>query len=94
MLLDYSLKPTGEYASEDPDKLPPRITNAAQNAVRAEVQARPLRSVLLEAEAIGTRVRAALSSSPALAAAGVELLGFSVLAIKPEPETARDGGRP
>src|SRR5918911_891575 len=36
-LLDYSLLPSGEHASEDPDKLPPRITHAAQNALRAEV---------------------------------------------------------
>src|SRR5262249_6095396 len=88
-LLDYSLNPRGEYATEDPQKLPPRITYAAQTATRAEVQARALRSGLLEAEAIGTRVAATLASSPALASAGVELLGFSVLAIKPEPETAR-----
>jgi hypothetical protein len=88
-LLDYSLTPAGEYASEDPQKLPPRITHAAQNAVRGEVQGRPLRSVLLEAEGIAQRVRLALADSPALAALGVELLGFSVLAVKPVPETAK-----
>jgi hypothetical protein len=88
-LLDYSVKPTGEYASDDPDKLPARITHAAQNAVRAEVQARPLRAVLLEADTIATKVQAAFVASPALAALGVEVLGFSVLAIKPVPETAK-----
>jgi hypothetical protein len=88
-LLDYSLKPSGEYASDAPQKLPLRITYAAQNAVRDEVQARPLRAVLLESDAIAARVRQALAASPALAALGVEMLGFSVLAIKPVPETAK-----
>jgi hypothetical protein len=88
-LLDYSVKPSGEHVSDDPDKLPARVTHAAQNAVRVEVQARPLRAVLLEADAVAGSVRAALASAPALQALGVELLGFSVLAIKPVPETAK-----
>jgi hypothetical protein len=87
--LDYSVRPGGERASEDPDKLPLRITHAAQNAMRGEVQCRTLRATLLEADAIATRVQATLAGSPALAALGVELLGFSVLAIKPVPETAK-----
>src|SRR4029450_433783 len=33
--------------------------------------------------------RATLTASPALQALGVEVLGFSVLAIKPVPETAK-----
>jgi hypothetical protein len=88
-LLDYSLDRSGEYASDDPQKLPLRITHAAQNAVRGEVQGRPLRLVLVEAEGIAARVRSALAGSPTLAALGVELLGFSILAIKPVPETAK-----
>jgi hypothetical protein len=88
-LLDYSLQPGGGYATEDPDKLPLRITHAAQTATRAEVQGRALRSVLVEADAIGQRVFAALTASPALKALGVAVLGFSILAIKPVPETAK-----
>jgi hypothetical protein len=48
-----------------------------------------LRAALLEADAIGSAVRTALAGSPALAALGVELLGFAILAIKPQPETAK-----
>lgn len=88
-LLDYSLAPGGGYATDDPDKLPLRITHAAQTATRAEVQARPLRGVLVEADAIALRVLAALVASPALEALGVEILNFSILAIKPVPETAK-----
>jgi hypothetical protein len=88
-LLDYSVTPSGAHISDDPDKLPQRISYAAQTGLRAEVQARPLRANLLEAEAIAQRVQAALLASPALAALGVELLGFAILAIKPVPETAK-----
>lgn len=88
-LLDYSVGPDGSYRTEDPDKLPVRISYAAQNAMRAEVQTRPLRGVLVEADLVAQRVLAALVASPALAALGVEVLGFSVLAIKPVPETAK-----
>lgn len=88
-LLDYSLAPNGGYRTDDPDKLPLRITHAAQTATRAEIQGRPLRSVLVEADTIAQRVRAALAASAALEALGVEVLGFSILTIKPVPETAK-----
>jgi hypothetical protein len=88
-LLDFSVRPNGKHVSEDPEKLSQRIAYAAQTALRAEVQVRPLRLTLVEADAIAARVQAALLSSEALAALGVELLGFAILAIKPVPETAK-----
>jgi regulator of protease activity HflC (stomatin/prohibitin superfamily) len=88
-LLDYSVGPNGVRTSDDPEKLPLRITNAAQNAMRAEIQGRPLRAALLDAETIAGHVRGVLTSSASLAALGVELLGFSILAIKPVPETSK-----
>lgn len=87
-LLDYSVKGAG-YASEDPAKLPLRIAHAAQTATRAEIQARPLRANLIEADAIGSKVRAALAASPTLQALGISVIAFSILAIKPVPETSR-----
>jgi hypothetical protein len=88
-VLDYSLRPAGGYVSDDPDKLPLRVTYAAQTATRAEVQSRPLRACLVEADAIGGRVRAALATASTLEALGVQVLDFSILAIKPVPETAK-----
>ena len=87
-LLDYSLK-GGVYSTDDPSKLPVRIAHAAQTATRAEIQARVLRVALVEADAIAARVRTALQSSPTLAALGVQVIAFSILAIKPVPETGR-----
>src|SRR3954468_2661279 len=37
-LLDYSVRPDGSYRTEDPEKLPLRITYAAQNAIRGAIQ--------------------------------------------------------
>jgi regulator of protease activity HflC (stomatin/prohibitin superfamily) len=88
-LLDYSLLPDGSFASDDPEKLPLRITHAAQNATRSDIQGRPLRTVLVEADAIAQRVQAVLMAAPALQSLGVEILGFSILAIKPVPETSK-----
>ncbi len=88
-LLDYSVRADGGRRSDDPDKLPQRVTHAAQEAMRAEIQSRPLRSALVEADTIAQRVRTALAQSPGLDALGVELLSFSILAIKPAPETSK-----
>jgi hypothetical protein len=87
-LLDYSLR-RGVYATDDPAKLPVRIAHAAQTATRAEIQARTLRAALVEADAIGVRVLAALRDAPTVGALGVELVAFSILAVKPAPETGR-----
>ena len=88
-ILDFSLDSSGKYASDDPAKLPVRAAHAAQTATRAEIQARPLRVAIVEADAIARAVRAALVAMPALTAAGIEVLTFSILAIKPVPETAK-----
>jgi hypothetical protein len=88
-LLDYSIGLDGKYRADDPDKLPLRITHAAQNTMRGEIQQRPLRTALVEVDQISRQGEVGLRQSPALEALGVELLGFSVLAIKPVPETAK-----
>ncbi len=88
-LLDYRIDRAGKYLTEDPDKLPPRITHAAQTATRAEIQSRPMRTALIELDVIAQRVRDTLGSSAALESLGVKLLGFAILAIKPTPETAK-----
>ena len=88
-ILDFSLNYAGKYASEDPTKLPVRAAHSAQTATRAEIQSRPLRTAIVEADAIARAVRATLGSMPSLVNAGLEVLNFSILAIKPVPDTAK-----
>jgi regulator of protease activity HflC (stomatin/prohibitin superfamily) len=88
-LLDYSVKPSGEYASEDPSKLEERLVQIAQVRARTVVQAMPLREVLVQAATIEGKVLAALRETEAVRMLGVEVQGFALLSTRPTPEMAR-----
>jgi hypothetical protein len=89
-LMDFTLAANGRgYASEDPEKLPQRVINLVHVLARAEIEKLPLRQALRASEALVTAIRAQLGTSAELAALGLEVLGLSLLAIKPTPETAR-----
>lgn len=88
-LLNFALRANGRYASDDPDKLSQRMIDQVQVATRAKVQAMALKVVLGAGEELVAEVRAALQQAPTVAALGLEVLGLSILEIKPKPETAR-----
>jgi hypothetical protein len=88
-LLNFALGPKGGYVSEDPQKLSQRLIDQVQVAMRAEVQALPLKEILTSGEALVGRVSTVLRSHPTVEALGLELLGLSLLAVKPKPETAK-----
>jgi SPFH domain / Band 7 family len=88
-LLNFTLSPKGTYVSEDPQKLSQRLIDQVQVAMRAEVQKLPLKEVLASGEALVGRVLAVLQEHPIVAALGLELLGLSLLAVKPKPDTAK-----
>jgi len=88
-LLDYSIRPNGDYASDDPTKLPERLVQATQILARDFVRARSLREALGSAGALVTAVLESLRLDPAVTMLGVEILGLSLVGITPTPETAR-----
>ena len=88
-LLDYSVKPSGEYASEDPSKLEERLVQLAQVRARTVVQSMPLREVLVQAATIEAKVLAGLRETEAVRMLGVEVQGFALLSARPTPEMAR-----
>ena len=89
-LMDFTLAPHGRgYASEDPERLPQRVINLVHVMARAEIEKLPLRQALRASEPLVTAIRAQLAASAELAALGLEVLGLSLLAVKPTPETAR-----
>lgn len=89
-LMDFMLNPAGRgYASEDPEKLPQRVINLVHVLARAEIEKLPLRQALRASESLVLAIRRQLEASAELAALGLEVLGLSLLAIKPTPETAR-----
>jgi hypothetical protein len=89
-LLNFTLAPDGEsYVSDDPMKLPQRVINLVHVLARAELQKLTLREATQASDGIVKAVREKLAASLEIASLGLEVLGLSVLAIKPTPETAR-----
>lgn len=88
-LLDYSIRPGGEYACDDPTKLAERLVQVTQILARDYVRERALRDALGSAAALVPTVLERLRQDPAVTMLGVEILGLSLVAITPTPETAR-----
>ena len=89
-LMDFTLCPSGRgYSTDDPEKLPQRVINLVHVLARAEIEKLPLRQALRASQSLVTAIRDQLGTSAELGALGLEVLGLSLLAIKPTPETAR-----
>ncbi len=89
-LLNFSLDGgTYRYVSDDPDKLSERVVNRVQVLTSKQVQRLPMRAAIRASDALVQQLLADLRASPELDALGLEILGLSILAIKPTPESAR-----
>jgi hypothetical protein len=89
-LLNYTLAPSGEnYVSDDPEKLPERVIHVVNVLARAELQNMQLREALRASDQLVTVLKTGLAASAEITSLGLEVLGLSILAIKPTPETAR-----
>jgi hypothetical protein len=89
-LLNFTLTPNGHgYMSEDPRKLPERVIHVINVLARAELQKLPLRDAIRGSDGIVEAVKKRLANSEEITSLGLEVLGLSVLAVKPVPETAR-----
>lgn len=89
-LMDFTLTTNAaDYVSEDPGKLPQRVINEVRVLMRGELQKMTLRDALASSGKLVRAVREELAKSELLAELGIEILTLSVLAIKPNPETAR-----
>ncbi|MCI0694991.1 SPFH domain-containing protein [candidate division KSB1 bacterium] len=88
-LLNFTLDAFSGYVSDDPKKLPQRVVNTINVLTRKELQNLPLRQALKASDALVKTVSAGLAESSEMASVGIEILGLSILAIKPTPETSR-----
>ena len=88
-LLDFSVRVNGQYVSDDPEKLPERLVQTAQTVARSALERRTLRDTLVSSDAIVAEVLAGLRQAETVRMLGVEILGLTILAIKPTPEIAR-----
>ena len=88
-LLDFSVRPNGSYLSDDPEKVPERLVETLQILAGAAVQRRTLREALVSTDAILREVLGALRAAEPVTMLGLEILGLSILSIKPTPEIGR-----
>ncbi|MBX7255376.1 MAG: SPFH domain-containing protein [Candidatus Hydrogenedentes bacterium] len=89
-LMNFTLAPNGKsYASEDPTRLPQRLVNHTQVLTRSALKAMSLRDALGSSDTLVAQLREGMRSAEAITSLGIEVLGLSILAIKPTPETAR-----
>lgn len=89
-LMNFTLAKNGRsYVSEDPERLPQRLIDHAQVLMRSSLKSLSLRAALGQSEELVTTLRERLQRADVITSLGVEVLGFSILAIRPTPETAR-----
>ena len=89
-LMNFTLSASGGgYASEDPQKLPQRLINIVNVHARTEIQGLPLRKAVRASDTLVAALHPKLTGAREVTALGLEILGFSILAIKPTPETAK-----
>lgn len=88
-LLDYSLDASGQYRSDDPQKLDERLVHAAQILARSFTQKVKLKELLVSSDSLINVLHSGLGSSDAVVALGVEILGLSILGISATPEMAK-----
>jgi regulator of protease activity HflC (stomatin/prohibitin superfamily) len=89
-MVDFTLTPNNRgYATDDPERLPQRVLNQVQVLARAELQHMPLRDALRATDELASTLREKLAKNHVLDQLGLEVLDLAILAIKPNPETAR-----
>lgn len=89
-MLNHTLLPNRKaYASNEPDKLNDRLLGSIEVLTQKEIKNLALKQALLISNEIANAVLTGLNTSQEINAFGLELLSFSILAIKPTPETAK-----
>lgn len=89
-MMNFTLKKdTSGWLAEDPMKLPQRVINAVQVQVKSLLHTLSLEEILRGTDRIVQTVGANLRKAEGLSQLGVEIADFSILAIKPKPETAK-----
>lgn len=88
-LLDLSIRPQGQYRTDDHRKLPERLVHITQTLMRSETQRMTLREALTSGSSLSAAVLAGLKNSLAVTQLGVEVLTLSLLGVRPTPEMGK-----
>jgi hypothetical protein len=89
-MMDFSLRMNGKgYVSEDPARLADRVAQQVEVIVQQAVQALDLKEALRASAMIARAAQSELGQQPEIEALGLEILGVSILSVKPTPDIAR-----
>lgn len=88
-LMDFSLAPDGSYVSDDPQRLGERVTMQVEVIVQQLVQGLALKDALRSSATVARAAAEQLAAQQEIDALGLEVLGVSIIAIKPTPDIAR-----
>lgn len=89
-ILDYSINLKKKtYLKEDYKKIPQRLINITKVLVKKEIENMPLREAIQSSEELATQIRRNITDSEEITNLGIEIMNFSILAVKPNKETAR-----
>jgi SPFH domain/Band 7 family protein len=88
-ILDFSIRANGTFASEDPEKLKERLISATQILAAGVTRRMKLRDLLTALDTIVSEVLVGLKGAEAVTMLGVEILGLSILSVKPTPEASK-----
>jgi hypothetical protein len=89
-LLNFALARDGRtYESDDIEKLSQRVLGTTEVLAQQATQAMTLKEALQASDRIAEAIMAGLRSRVEIVALGLDILGVSIRAIKPAPDTAK-----
>jgi regulator of protease activity HflC (stomatin/prohibitin superfamily) len=89
-LLNFTLNASGRgYISDDPKNLSHRVINVVKVLIKKKIEEMPLRDALKSSEKLPQIINEGIKKNSEINSLGLEILGLSILAIKPNQETAR-----
>ena len=89
-ILDYTYDmKKKKYVTEDYKKILQRLVNITKVLTKKSIENMPLKEAIKSSESLANLIREALIDSKEVLNLGIEIIGFSILAISPNKETAR-----
>lgn len=89
-ILNYTFEPkTKSFVSDDPYKLSQRIINSVRVLIKKSVERMTLHEAIKASELVASDVFSEIKDISEMRLLGIEIMGFSVLSIKPNKETSR-----
>ena len=91
-LLNFTLDVRGgrkNYISDDPEKLPIRISNLVRVMSKKHLEGLKLSDAIRESETLANRILEDIRRNEEIQQLGIEIMGLTVLSVQPNKETSR-----